>query len=508
MLKRIAPCLFVMVGCGGTPPPPHVPSEARSSAKAGPHPSSAEPKLPTACERAQQKRLKASKLYPQGYVQRSQRLTEQASTLCPAEQQASKALLSEIAASAIDHRGQSGDDLWAKSETARAAGDLPAARRLASSASSAFAKAGTPASAWEGVGALRPLALSGDGSKLAAADPEAKLVLLEARTLKPLRFLEVPKTRDVKVARFSPDGAVLGVLTSRGVLLLDTSSGVLKRTLSWAGELSTQFAFSKDGTSVVVGGYSRRSATVRRFEIASGDAQAEYQLAKGHGVSALAVSERDGRVAVGFETGKLELLDGTTLKSVKVLGDGKQRRPQLLAFSPVEDRLAMLSDDTRLAVLDTASGKPILDVDIGQAGQHSICRFSSDGTRVLLNGGDRREALLEFDAKDGHALRAKPMPSRDLVLAPDGKLAVASANGRIGLFVVDTTSGEVIRSATTPSIRLKGMAFTDGALAIARQLSRGSDQRVEVLLTSARAPSSHFLTVPGYSAKLTFSEAG
>ncbi|MEZ4371304.1 MAG: WD40 repeat domain-containing protein [Polyangiaceae bacterium] len=515
MLRWTAFWLLALTGCGGSPPPPDAPTDTRiPSAEAGAErelpkaPKTEEATLPTACQRAHQKRLKAAALFPQGYSQRSRRLAEQAAKLCADERQPAQALLTQIEASVAALRGQPAADLWSKSEAARAAGDLPSARRLASAASTAFANAGTPVATWQGVARLHAVALSHNGDILAATDGEGKLLLLETRTLKPLRFLEVKDARGVKVAHFSPDGALLGVLTSAGVELIDTKSGARRRTLSWAGERLTQFAFSKDGSSVFVGGEESWNASVRRFDVASGDSQAEYQIKEGRGVASLAVSPRDGNVAVGLESGKLELLDGKKLSPVRALGDEKIQRIQALDFSPVGDRLAVLSGNTRLDVLDTATGKRITEASIDHSWGESICGFSSDGSRVRVNGGTWGDALLEIDAKDGHSLSAKRMPSRDQVLSPDGSLLVASASGGNGLFVVDTKDGEVAVASTTPDVRLEGMAFTDGALALARELPRTTESQVEVLLVSARNPEAHFLTVPGYKAELAFSQAG
>lgn len=505
---------FALLGCGSSAPHPEAPSEApipsaSSQAKRNlpaPQKVDQEAPLPSACDRAAGKLAKAQKLLPQGYVSRAKRLAEQAAGMCPEQRSAATALVSQVEDATRRDAGQSGSDLWAKSEAAKEAGDLQGARRLASSAAMAFARVGTPATPWRGLAELSPIALSTDGALLAALS-DSRVLLLHTRRLEPIRFLEASEVRNADAAHFSPDASRFGVLTSRGVELFDTKTGARLRTLSWAGERFTRFGFSKDGQSVLVGGEASWNATVRRFDVTSGDSQAEYQIPKGRGVAALAVSPRDGKLAIGLETGQLELLDGTKLTKIRALGDDKLERIAALSFSPVSDRVAVVSGNTRLDVLDTSTGKRVTKAQLDHSWGHSVCGFSSDGSRVRVNGGTWGDALMEIDAKDGHSLSAKRMPSRDQVLSPDASVLVASPTGG-GMHVVDAKSAEVIAHSSTPSARLEGMAFTDGGLAVARELSRGSESRLEVLLVSARTVQPRFLTVPGYKAELAFSGGG
>src|SRR5690606_409841 len=101
------------------------------------------------------------------------------------------------------------------------------------------------------------------------------------------------------------------------------------------------FAFGADGKSIFSGARHSWSGVVRRFDLATGDSQGEYAIEKDRGISALAV--HGSQLAVGTQSGTLELIDASKLTKLRALRTQPGSPIATIAFSPSGERVAALT---------------------------------------------------------------------------------------------------------------------------------------------------------------------
>jgi WD40 repeat protein len=440
-------------------------------------------------------------------------LIERARALCPAVAEQTRALevrnreASEVAAKGA---GTTPDELWAASEKARAAGDTPRARRLASLAARQHSKRGTLLTAWNGVAELQAIALSHDGAML-LGQAAGELLLIDARTLAPRQFLrlegELPRG-DSGGARFSPRGDRVAIARQGELFVYDVGTGLLGRKLEWADQEIRSFAFSADGESIITGSRAGFDAVVRRFDLRSGDSLAEYVIKDGREVSALAASQSGSFVACSTRSGGLELLDAKKLTKVRGLGKkGALETADSLVFSPSGDRLASIHSRMALEIWNVTTGAPIATAALDRPWSAPVLGFSGDGGRIRVTGGTWGDALMELDSASGRALAAKSLPRGSAVLSADGEVIAVSDRGG-GLSIVEAASGKLRVAARRVEARLEDLAVTDGHLAMARELGTGSDSRIDLFVEGAQTERARSFSVPGYKATLAFSRLG
>lgn len=513
--------LFAFGGCGGagtsesrpraapalpSPRPPPSPEQAEGE--------STERGLPDACARASAKLSRAERLAASGFVQRANRLLEQAGSLCAAKQsEAREAAARNLDATRALSKGDA-EALWAAALAARAS-DPARARRLASLAVLAHQKQGESVTAWRGLGDVRVLALSHDGAKLLAEGRQGEVLSVDAATLAPKVFFDVPAPADqarrrhfgqAEGAAFSPSGSVAALASGGAIVLYDTTTGARTTKLEWADRPIRSFVFSSDGQSVFAGLEVGIDAEVRRFDVKTGDSLGDYQVKGGRDVTALATSADGKWVAVGSRSAALELVDAKKLTKAKSFGKAGAA-PSALAFSPSGDRLAAISSAASLEVWNTATGALVASAQLERAWGSTLLGFSADGSRVRVSGGTWGDVLMEVDAGSGKSLTAKKVPGRGGLLSKDGRVLVVGSEGN-GIHVVDTQTGKVTAEAARRRVRLEDVAITDGTLALARELDEGGERSIELLVASVLTDAPRFSRVPGYKATLALSPHG
>jgi WD40 repeat protein len=160
------------------------------------------------------------------------------------------------------------------------------------------------------------------------------------------------------------------------------------------------------------------------------------------GIVSLAYSP-DGRIlAAGSEDSRITLLDAATGQTVRSLA-GHKSEVFALAFSPDGKRLASGSFDKTVKVWDVAGGSELLTLTGHAEAVHAVA-FSPDG-KSLASAIDKTQIRIS-DAAGGKQLRVlSDQPGEVLALAfsPDGKrLASGSSEKAVGLW--DLESGKKV----------------------------------------------------------------
>ncbi len=302
------------------------------------------------------------------------------------------------------------------------------------------------------------VAISPDGSSVAAACHDGTIHLFDARTASP-RVLRGHRDQVIAVA-FGPGGRrlVSGTLGGEaGLWDLDTGES---RLWDSGCERVRAVAFSPDGGLVALGGEDR---AVRLFTAA--DAALVQEL-PGHEdtVRGLAFSP-DGTLLASTSsdrTVRLWSVDGG--RQVSVLR-GHDDGVFGVDFSPDGRTLATASYDDTIRLWDVASGNQRRALSgLGPSDYVRLVRFSPDGRSIATAGADHAVVLL--DAATGQVQRAYPGHTervRGLAFSPDGTwLATGGFDSRLRLWDVDRQAATARLEAHRAPVY--GVAFSpDGA---------------------------------------------
>jgi WD40 repeat protein len=232
------------------------------------------------------------------------------------------------------------------------------------------------------------LALSPDGSTLAAALKSGTVTLRDAASGKLLRTLTGAKGQVRRVA-FSPDGRSVAAGTMYGPVHLweagalqvwDARTGKAKPGLTVDGLDGHVAAFSPDGKRLLTAGQGQglqlRDASSRRL----------LRQGRPHGAWYAAWSPNAPRLATVGPDGKVRIWKADTLDLEHTL-DGHPGGAPMAAFHPDGHLLATCGFDGWVIVWDSATWKPVKKLEVG--GNVFAVAFSRDGKRLAC-GGDGR----------------------------------------------------------------------------------------------------------------------
>lgn len=161
-------------------------------------------------------------------------------------------------------------------------------------------------SAPAGIGGIAAMALSADGSMLAASSFDTDFRAWNARNGELLvRVTELPLA--TFALEFSPDGRWLAAAgADRLVRLYDTKSWKIARTLTGQNEMVSTLAFSPDGRRLLTGGFNdltvKHPVQVLLWDVASGAVVRRFEMPRRVNSVAFAPDGRLGAAALGEKT--------------------------------------------------------------------------------------------------------------------------------------------------------------------------------------------------------------
>jgi WD40 repeat protein len=242
------------------------------------------------------------------------------------------------------------------------------------------------------------------------------------------------------VALYSADGTMIASADTRSLHLWDAESRLLLARMD-VGVMSATFAHHRPRlvTATLAGQVSiwdlPRDRWARPLPGHQGQTLARYAADGSAVVTADADHSGRGHVRVwNSETGELERsspLEGDPNAGVAVSADG--------------GRLAHRSRDGRIRIVDAATGKAALVIDVGGERVHSLA-FSPDGRQ--LAAGFQGEVRL-WSAQDGSAINA-PIRNTDnainvsVTFSPDGNQILATSEGAPAR-ILDSRTGRLLR---------------------------------------------------------------
>jgi hypothetical protein len=241
-------------------------------------------------------------------------------------------------------------------------------------------------------------AFSRDNSRLAAADRDGKIALLDVETGSSLASIPVSSGPLLALA-LSPDGTTLASADHDGsIRLIESASGKQLWEVPGYGSTALSLAFSPDGRFIAAGG---RDGKVRTLEAGTGKAAAECGGHEG-AVLTLAFSA-DGRLLASGGTDRVIRVWDATAGQLGPQLAGHEGSVLSLAFSPDSELLLSGSADGSAIAWETRTGN-LLSRFEKHAAVESVC-FAPKGPLAVTAGADGR--VMTWDPRTA-ALRPVP----------------------------------------------------------------------------------------------------
>ena len=221
-------------------------------------------------------------------------------------------------------------------------------------------------------------------------------------------------------------------------------------------------AITSDGAQVISGSFDTSAI---RWSLSRNVAQQVMRFHDGP-VNAVAVLP-DGRFVTAGGDAHIALWTPRRQSPDHVF-DGHTAPVVALAVSPDGKTLASASWDRTVRVWPLAGGRPrVLE---GHTQNVNGVAFSPDGTRIITAGYDATIRIWQL-ADDGVSVHNLPSPLNSVVVAPDGELLAAGADGRV--FFLSSTGEELgeLQAGATPIIQL---ALSKDGILVAAATTRGS----------------------------------
>ena len=278
-------------------------------------------------------------------------------------------------------------------------------------------------------GPVQALAFSPTENILAAGSTGG-LMLWDLSTLRPMRFLSGYQHLTTDIA-YSPDGTLLASAGFDGTYVLWSLRDGSERVLSNVGSVGENaLAFSPDGKWLVVEG--GREDEFRRWNLRESEwgTPLKRQL---RAVRCLAFSPRGRWLAAGGQGAELALWNLVTGENFLV--DQAEPGVEMIRFSPDESVMAVASWDGSIRLWDTASRHELARLS-GHSATVSSVTFSADGTVFASGSWDGTVKLWNVrSCKPLDSLKGHSGAVWHVDFSADGRiLASAGADGYVRLW--------------------------------------------------------------------------
>ena len=283
---------------------------------------------------------------------------------------------------------------------------------------------------------LHAVAVSPDGTLVAAGGADGRLAVVEAAAGKPPRF-RTPLHDEINDVAFSPDGTLVATAGQDGrVCLCDAADGRVVR--SWRPDGGAMFGvvFAPDGASLVCGGASRaihrlalagiapEPATIHPFEGLEPPValDAEIQALAFVPPDRLAVACGNRVVIAAADTGRVlhELVGHKgSVGHVAASADGR--------------RVVTGGSDRQPRVWDAATGETVADLPL-QPSWVAGCHFTADGSAVVVGCRDGVVRVLPVAGGSATPLVGHVGRVWEVAILPDGDVVSVGADGSLRRF--------------------------------------------------------------------------
>ncbi len=215
---------------------------------------------------------------------------------------------------------------------------------------------------------------------------------------------------------FTPNGKLLAVATSIGVLVTETRAPDATERMAGSEFYAVTVAINPAGTRVAAGGWDY---SLRVWDLATGEPLLESRDHQA-GVSAITFSPDGATLASAGDDLSVRLWDADKL-SVRAIISGVPARTNALAFSPDSTLLAGADDTGTVHLWDVAAGTEVAALT-GHTTAARTLVFLPDGT--LVSADDIGRIILWDVASRAQRLTLDnaEIPVQDMALSPDGLL--------------------------------------------------------------------------------------